>query len=124
MPELLKWSCSVQAVRGPTISGNGILEVDAYLKLNVTVPAAGTLNVEVLPDGGGSVQLLVINPAKPSGELTYLVGADKVPLDGPHVLLGAGAVSLLAGTIGTLQFENAGAEDAEISILAGRDATP
>jgi hypothetical protein len=124
MPEQLKWSYSVQAVRGPTISGNGILEVDAYLKLNVTVPAVGSLDVEVLPDGGGSVQLLVINPAKPSKDLTYIVDAVNVPLDGPHVLIGAGAVSLLAATIGTLKFENAGAEDAEISILAGREATP
>ena len=124
MSEQLKWSYSVQAVRGPAISGNGILEVDAYLKLNVTVPAEGTLDVEVLPNGGGSVQLLVINPAKPSKDLTYIVNAVNVPLDGPHVLIGAGAVSLLAATIGTLQFENAGAEDAEISILVGRDATP
>ena len=47
-----------------------------------------------------------------------------IPLDGPHVLIGAGAVALLAATVGTLEFTNGTAEDAEISILAGRDATP
>ena len=45
MPEQMKWSYSVQAVRGPTVAGNGVLEVDAYLKLNVTVPANGTLKL-------------------------------------------------------------------------------
>jgi len=124
MPEQMKWSYSVQAVRGPTVAGNGVLEVDAYLKLNVTVPANGTLEVEVLPDGGGSAQLLVINPGKPSDKLSYKVDGDDVLLDSPHILIGAGAVGLLAETVGTLEFKNDGNEDAEISILVGRDATP
>jgi hypothetical protein len=109
---------------GPTLAANGTLDVEAYLKLTVTVPAGGSLDVEVLPGGGGSVQLLVINPARPSEDLTYTVGAEEVVLDGPHVLIGAGAVGLLAATVGTLTFDNAGAEDADIAILAGRDATP
>jgi|SRR3954447_15462212 hypothetical protein len=124
MPEKLNWSYATQVVGGPTLAASGSLDVEAYLKLTVTVPAGGSLDVEVLPGGGGSVQLLVINPAVPSADLTYTVGADEVALDGPHVLIGVGAVGLLAATVGTLTFDNAGAEDAEISILAGRDATP
>jgi hypothetical protein len=124
MPEKLNWSYAAQVVGGPTLAASGALDVEAYLKLTVTVPAGGSLDVEVLPGGGGSVQLLVINPAVPSEDLTYTVGTEEVVLDGPHVLIGAGAVGLLAGTVGTLTFDNAGAEDAEIAILAGRDATP
>ncbi len=124
MPEKLNWSYVAQVVGGPTLAANGALDVEAYLKLTVTVPAGGSLEVEVLPGGGGSVQLLVINPAVPSEDLTYTVGTEEVVLDGPHVLIGAGAVGLLAATVGTLTFLNAGAEDAEVAILAGRDATP
>jgi hypothetical protein len=124
MAEPLKWSFTAQAVRGPAVSGADALELDEYLKSTVTVPANGNLKVEVLPGAGGSAQLLVINPAKPSKDLSYDAGGGKVLLDGPHVLIGAGAVSLLGDPIGTLEFANAGAEDAEVSILAGRDATP
>ena len=124
MPERVNWSYAAQVVGGPTLAASGAVEVEAYLKLTVTVPAGGSLDVEVLPGDGGSVQLLVINPAAPSEDLTYTVGEDEMVLDGPHVLIGAGAVGLLAATIGTLAFANAGAEDVEISILAGRDATP
>ena len=124
MPEKLNWSYATQVVGGPTLAGSGELDVEAYLKLTVTVPAGETVDVEVLPGDGGAVQLLIINPTVPSEELTYKVGADDVALDGPHILIGAGAVSLLAAAIGTLQFSNGGDQDAEISILAGRDATP
>jgi hypothetical protein len=125
MPERLKWSFSAQVAGGPTLAGSGDLaNVDAYVKLNVTVPANGDQDVEVLTGTGGAVQLLVISPAQPSEDLTYEVGGNDVPLDGPVVLIGAGAASLLADTIGTLKFKNGTAQDASISILAARDATP
>jgi hypothetical protein len=125
MAEKLKWSFSVQVAGGPTLAGNGdIADVDAYVKLNVIVPANSSQNVEVLTGTGGAVQLLVINPAKPGDKLTYEVDGNDVPLDGPVVLIGAGAASLLAATIGTLKFKNGTAEDASISMLAARDATP
>jgi hypothetical protein len=124
MAERVTWSYAVQVAGGPTLAGSGAMEVEAYVKLSVVVPASGSLDVEVLPGGGGSVQLLVISPASPSADLSYDVGGETVALDGPHVLIGAGAVGLLAATVGTLEFSNGGAEDAEISILAGRDATP
>jgi hypothetical protein len=124
MPEKVNWSYATEVVGGPTLAGSGELEVEAYLKLAVTVPAGGTLDVEVLPGGGGSVQLLVISPSRPGEDLSYKIGSEDVVLDGPHILVGAGAVGLLAASIGTLTFTNGGTEDTDISILAGRDATP
>lgn len=56
-------------------------------------------------------------------EKTYEVNGTTVPLDGPHVLIGAGAVALLGESIGMLKFSNGTSEDATVSILAGRDAT-
>lgn len=123
MPEKLNWSYAAEFTGGPTLAGSGTLEVEAYLKLTVTVPANDTLDVEILP-GGGGLQFLVIRPMKPSVDLKYKVGAEEVVLDGPHILIGGGAVGLLAASIDTLQFTNDTAEDAEIAILAGRDATP
>jgi hypothetical protein len=125
MPETLKWSFAAQVLAGPTLAGSGeIADVDAYVKLNVTIPANGSQDVEVLTGTGGAVQLLVISPAKPSADLTYERDGNDVPLDGPVVLIGAGAASLFAATIGTLKFKNITAQDAAISILAARDATP
>jgi hypothetical protein len=125
MAERLNWSFSTQVAGGPTLAGSGeMADIDAYVKLNVVVPANASQGVEILTGGGAAVRLLLISPAKPSVDLTYEVGGQDVPLDGPVVLIGAGAASLLSATIGTLDFTNNTAQDATISILAARDATP
>lgn len=127
MSETLKWSYQTTGVGGPTLSAKGEMQVDAYMKLNVTLPANSQQQaVEILTgDEGGALQFLIINPKAPSNNLSYTAGdGPAVVLDGPHVLIGSGAVSLLAATVGTLTFTNNDSEVAEISILAGRDATP
>jgi hypothetical protein len=124
MPEKLNWRYSVQVAGGPTVSGAGALEIEAYEKLSVTVQASGTLDVEIVPGTGASLQVLVISPATPGPDLSYDVSGTPAVLDGPHVLIGAGAVGLLAATVGKLTFKNDGSADAALSILAGRDATP
>ena len=124
MTEQVNWSYAVQVSGGPTLAGAGMRLVDGYMKLSLTVPANGNKSIEVLPDAGAPVRILVIAPAKPSDKLTYKLDGSDVPLDGPHVLIGAGAVSLFAAKVGTLAFANATGEDAAIDILAGRDSTP
>lgn len=124
MPEKLKWSFAVQVAGGPTIANSGEMEIDAYVKLAVSIPSRGEQSVEIFPGDGGSAQVLVINPTKPSESLTCTVGEESVKLDGPHILIGAGAVGLFAAEIGTLTFSNGTDEEANFSILVGRDATP
>jgi hypothetical protein len=124
MTERLNWSYATEIEGGPAIAGSGVLEFDAYVKLSVTIAAGDTQDVEVLPGAGGPVQALVIAPATPSEDLSYELDGNPVPLDGPHVLIGAGAVALFADAVGTLSFTNGTAEDARIDILAVRDATP
>ncbi|MGH2690313.1 MAG: hypothetical protein ACRDKW_16125 [Actinomycetota bacterium] len=124
MPEKLAWTYSVQALAGPTVTGSGNMLVDSYVKLNVVVPNKKKLDVEIQPGTGSGLQILLIQPAKPSADLSYTAGSDTIVLDGPHVLIGSGAVSLLAASVGKLTFDNKADVDAEISILAGRDATP
>jgi hypothetical protein len=124
MPESLSWTFATRVLHGPTIAETGELEVESYVKLNVTIADGATQEVEVFPGAGGAAQVLVISPIKPDAKLTYEVGGSAIALDGPHVLIGAGAVGFLGNKIGTLEFKNQTGEDAELSILAGRDATP
>lgn len=124
MPEKLNWTFAARVLGGPTIAESGELDVEAYVKLAVTIKKGATQDVEIFPGGGGSAQIVVISPAKPSVKLTYDVGGTDVPLDGPHVLIGGGAVGMLGDKIGTLKFKNDTTADADLSILAGRDATP
>ena len=121
MAEKISWNYVSQALNGPSVSAAGELEVDAYDKLAVTIADTTSQQVDLVP--GGTVSLLVINPQTPSEDLTYDVGGTDVPLDGPHVLIGAGAVSLLGGAT-SLTFTNNSGADALIEILIGRDATP
>jgi hypothetical protein len=125
MAESLRWNFAIQASGGPTIAGNGEVpsDVDTYHKGSVTVPANGSLDVQLLTGAGGKVKLLVIQPATTSDKLTFEANGKDVPLDGPLVLIGSGAASLY-GDVGTIKFKNAGAEDAAVSLLAARDATP
>lgn len=124
MPEKLSWTFAARVLGGPTLTRNGDVEVEAYVKVRVTIKKNSSQDVEIFPGAGGSAQLVVISPADPSNKLTYEVGGNKVPLDGPHILIGSGAVGMLGAKVGTLKFENKAAADAEIEIIAGRDATP
>jgi hypothetical protein len=124
MPEKLSWTFATRVLGGPTVAGSGEVDVDAYVKLAVTIKKNSSQDVEVFPGAGGSAQLVVISPAKPDPKLTYNLGGTDVPLDGPHILIGSGAVRMLGQTVGTLKVKNDTKEDAQLSIIAGRDATP
>lgn len=121
MAEKMNWNYVIQVLNGPSVSGAGSLEVDAYDKFEITVAASASQTVNLVP--GDALSLLVINPKTPSLDLTYAVNGNDVALDGPQVLLGTGAVSLLGGAT-SLSFTNNTVVDAVIEILIGRDATP
>lgn len=121
MAEKISWNYVAQALNGPSLSGASDLTVDAYDKIEVTITTGATQQVDLVPSG--AVSLLAINPAAPDVKLTYKVGSKVIALDGPHVLIGTGAVSLLGGAT-SLTFTNNTAADATIEILIGRDATP
>jgi hypothetical protein len=122
MSEKVNWSYLVHAASGPQIAAAAVIEVDAYDKFDLTIATGVTQTVDLVPSGG-AVKLLVLNPDEPDPELSYAVGGKDIPLDAPHVLLGAGAVSLL-GTLTALTFKNATQSDITLQIIVGRDATP
>ena len=123
MPETIKWNFVTQVLKGPSVSAAGsIVEADAYDKFEVELADTVTQAVNLVP-AGASISLLVINPETPDASLSYDLGGTPVILDGPHVLIGEGAVSLLGGAT-SLTFTNSTGADAVIEILVGRDSTP
>ncbi len=120
VPEKINWSYSMQVASGPVVTAADVIDAEAYDKLSVTIGAGKTEEVDMAP--GGAMLLLVVNPAKPDEKLTYKVAAADVPLDGPLVLVGAGAIGLLGKDVSALSFTNGTAADAEIEILVARDA--
>jgi len=121
MAEKIKWNYVVQALKGPSVSATGTIEVDAYDKFEVTIADTVTQAVNLVPSG--TVSVLLINPKSPDQNLSYEINGNPVVLDAPHLLLGSGAVGLLGG-VTSLTFTNATGADAVIEILIGRDATP
>ncbi|WP_299088220.1 hypothetical protein [uncultured Microbacterium sp.] len=122
MAERLIWNTTLRAEAGPQLIGSGVIEVEAYDKVSILVPAGGHLDVDLGPGAAGRITVLAIVPAEPSVDLTYDVGGTAIALDEPQFLYG-GAVELTTNPA-TLAFANASAADAAVELLVGRDATP
>jgi len=123
MAEIISLSLAVQAANGPSCAVSKTWnDLAAYDKADITVPKAGTYAITMTPSVG-AVHLLLITAGAYSADLKYSVtnGAQNVPLDGPHLFAGAGAVGLLQEQE-TFTFANGGSEDVEVSILVGRKA--
>jgi hypothetical protein len=127
MAEKINWTLNVQVVGGPKMSAFQTVTVDAYDKIGVTVPVGETdKEVEVQPGPAGRVQFLLISSDQFGDDLTYKVNnaGDAIKLDAQQLLIGDGAVGLLgASPPETLSFTNDLAQDANIEILVGRNAT-
>lgn len=125
MPETINWSFSIAAANGPRISGSDTLEVDAYDKVNVALAAGATdIDVEVQPSAtAGRVRVLCMASSTYDSGITFSAdaGTTNFTLDGPVVLIGTGAVELLASAPQTLRFNNSTADDVTVDILVGRD---
>jgi hypothetical protein len=122
MAEQLIWNVTVTATGGPQLTHSGVVEVEAYDKINIQVPAGGDRVVDLGPGSAGRISCLAIVPTEPSATLTYKVGTDTIKLDAPQFLV-RGAVDLTKNPA-SLKIANAGPSDAAVEILIGRDATP
>ena len=123
MSHLMQFNFVASVGGGPSISGSGTMEVAVYSVMEVTVPAGGTAVLDASPDATG--HLLIIT-AERYENLTYTVtGGVTATLDGPHVLLGSGAVGLLNGgdAVQTITFTSTAAEDIDVTLMLGRDAS-
>jgi hypothetical protein len=124
MPEAIQWSYAMQVAGGPLLAAGDVLPVEAYDKLRIALAAGQEQQVDLAPAGSGAIQLVVIQPATPDAKLTYEVNGEDVPLDGPQIFVGAGAVSLLGDAASSISLKNGTGAEATVDILVGRDATP
>lgn len=128
MPEILNWSFSVGAVGGPRVAGSAALEVGAYDKARVTLAAGATVvDVQLQPAStAGKVDVLVIGASAYDAGITFSADAGTTTFEllGPLVLIGRGAVGMLAPAPQTLRFGNTTTADVTVDILVGRDPAP
>lgn len=128
MPEIINWSFSVAALNGPRVNGSDAVVVDAYDKASITLVAGDAdIDVQVQPSTtAGKVHVLVIGASTYDAGITFSAdgGTTDMALDGPVVLIGTGAVELLADAPQTLRFSNTTSGDVTVDILVGRDPAP
>jgi hypothetical protein len=131
MPVQINWSLNVQVADGPQL---GIAQTDSisgYDMIDVAIPPSSgdeALSVDIQPGVASQVRFLLITSSVYGAKLTYKVGdaAEAVPLDGPLLLVGSGAISLLQGDPKKLIFSNKLDDGPTVllRILAGRMVTP
>jgi hypothetical protein len=128
MNEKINWSFNVQVAGGPRISQSSIIDVDAYDKFDISLDKTTVdRTVEVQPGTADNIKFVVITSDNYEA-ITCKVDPNattKGPvfkLDGPLILIGSGASSLLGQGQKQLEFVNASSKAASVSIMIGRAA--
>lgn len=133
MSEYIVLKINIEIPNGPKIPLNRTLTVDAYDKIDITVPSgASDQPVELQPsESAGQVKFLLVASDWYGETLAYKVNSDtgtSFELDEPHILTGEGATAMLDPAPKQLFFSNTtsgeDAMDANVQILVGRDVTP
>jgi hypothetical protein len=134
----ISWGFSASVVGGPQLAvSQPALSVDAYDVIKASVPAAKTgFAIDLQPaTAAGEVRFLAVtsdnytDPAHPSSTITYKVdlSPNAITLDGPLLLVGAGAVSVLNGAAAPpqkLHVDNNLSIAITLQILVGRMLPP
>jgi len=127
MAEKINWSFVAQIPRGPSISGSGNLEVEAYEIIDFTIP--GKNKHDVCLSNTSTISLLIINSATPNQSVTYTaepsLPVNRCTLDGPQIFIGKLAQSFFAAgaesvTTSKVSFTNDTENEIHIQILIGR----
>jgi len=122
----INWQFQAAIPGGPAFTLNlPNVSVDGYDVVAVTIPAGKTLAVPIQPSSpSGDVVFLVVSSSQYDPGLTYTVDAVGVAhaVDGPHLLVGSGAVGLVNGAASpqTLTFDNTLANDIDVQVVVGR----
>ena len=137
MGERISWNTTVQVTGGPKISLSRTRDIDAYEKISIQIPSSDppdSVIVEVQPtEIEGQVQFLLIYADHYDSEGHLICGVDNepslsgtviLPLDGPQLLIGPGAIGLLGRSPPQdLYFVNTLTDtEVKIDILVGRNA--
>ena len=127
----INWNLTVQVANGPTLSIPARVQVEAFNRVEVEIPAtstAGTKEVDIHSGSSADVKFLLIEANDYTTPLTYQVSDDganwvgNVKLDTPQFFAGEGAVSLMGKAPKHLKFTNNSATAVKVSVLAGAGA--
>jgi hypothetical protein len=122
MAEKINWNFAAQVLKGPSISGAGSLDQEAYEKIDFTLTNAGDHPIAL--SSIDKITLLIISADAPGLNITYKrTGSaltDSLTLDGPHFFIGKIAQDVLGASASALTFTNSAATAVEIQILIGR----
>lgn len=123
----ITWQFQAAVPGGPSLTINQPnIQVSGYDVVAVTIPAStSNFAVPVQPShGSGDVILMIVSSSKYDPGISYTVDSVGVThvLDGPHLLVGSGAVSFLnsAAPPQILTFNNTLTSDISVQVLAGR----
>ena len=123
------WSISAAIDGGPSFTESRSRELQAFGKVNATVPAddgsPGRVTVAVQPsDDAGDLLFFAITASAYGDDLTFSVdgGVSDLVLDGALVLSGGSIGGLLGASPEQITFENGGAAAVEVEIIVGRQA--
>ncbi len=123
----INWQFQTMIAGGPAfIVNQPAIQVDAYDVVTVTVPATtNNVAVPIQPSSTvGDVVFLVITSSQYDPGITYTVDGLAVvhALDGPHTLVGSGAVGFLnsAAPPQKLTFNNTLAKGVNVQVVVGR----
>jgi len=133
----VNWSFNLAIEAGPRLStSNPPIEVTGYDFVRGLIPKGTTTAKEVVLEvqptagisGAGAKVVFLAILGEKFDSLSYATAAGsatKTKLDGPQILLGEGAVSLLGSSAPTkLYFENSSAtDDLQVEIIVGRKAS-
>jgi len=123
----INWQFQATIPGGPSfIINQPAIQVEAYDVVAVAIPASASgVAVPIQPSSGsGDVVFLVISASQYDAGLSYTVDAvgNAHVLDGPHTLVGSGAVGLLnsAAAPQKLTFTSTVAKDINVQVVVGR----
>lgn len=132
MPISISWKLNVQIQSGPSVVIANTLQVDAFDRIEVTVPdttaAPAETTVNVQPGAAGMVKFVLIRSNKYGDNLKYKVHdttADERSLNDALFLVQAGGLDLLedaGAALDRLLVTNTTGDDVVLEILVGRDA--
>lgn len=133
MPINISWKLNVQIQSGPSLAIGNALQVDAFDRIEVTVPdttaTPGTTTVNVQPGAVGKVKFLLIRSNKYGNNLKYRVHdatTAERSLNDALFLVEAGGLDLLEDPLAPLDqllVRNTTGQPVVLEIIVGRKAT-
>lgn len=126
MPETIRSLIDVRVDGGPTLGAAPSMQVTAYDKLSVTVPAVdsgtpGTATAALQPGTAAQVRLLLVVASRyHTTDLEYELGGETIALDGPQLFTGSGMLSLFGSDPDTMTITNNLDTPVTVSVLVGR----